>query len=133
MALPLQAAADALSDYDDAITSSEVMEDCHLAIDGGLSNTKMRLAGEAAFEQVGGSADRSRPESDAKADFALKKRTELDLDHGRKIVAEQGCDLLAPHARKVLESYRKQGHECPLRHGLSGFWPIRPDSPISIG
>ena len=105
--VPWRALADAISDYDDAIVSIEVMEDCHLVIPGVISNSKLRLAGEAAFRQIGGLGDGSQPQSDARADFALKKRTETDLAHGREIVAERGCDALIPHARKVLEAYRK--------------------------
>ncbi len=111
--VPLGAARadDAISRYDNAIISSEIMEECHLVITGRLDNDKLHAAGNAAFVQLGGQpGDRGSGrgnENDEKADFALKKRTEADLVHGRELVADKGCATLGPHAREVLESYRQ--------------------------
>jgi hypothetical protein len=102
-------ADDAISRYDDAVVSVQVMKECHIEIAGRISNDKMRATGEAAFQVLRENLNRqdssSREQNGELADFLLKKRTEIDLSRGKRLIAEKGCRALTPHARKVLSAY----------------------------
>lgn len=105
------AADGAIARYDDAIVSAQVMEHCHVVISGHISEDEMRATGEAAFQVLWDNLNRqdraSREQNGRLADFLLKKRTEMDIREGMRLVAEKGCRVLTPHAREVLEAYRQ--------------------------
>jgi len=107
----ITAHADSLSKYDDAIISAEVMDECHIVISGLMSDEKTKAAGEVAFQQLWASLDKQdrahHDENGQKADFMLKKRTEVDLTRGRELVSAKGCPALVQHAREILETYRQ--------------------------
>jgi hypothetical protein len=106
---PALGADDAISRYDDTVVSAQVMKECHIEIAGRISNDKMRATGEAAFQVLRENLNRqdssSREQNGELADFLLKKRTEIDLSRGKRLIAEKGCRALKPHARKVLSAY----------------------------
>ncbi len=101
-------AGDALDKYDDGVVSAEVMDECHLIVSGHINEEKMRAAGDAAYQQLGGSFVGQRTKKDIEADDALKKRTVSDLKRGHVLVSSKGCPALISHAREILEAYRQE-------------------------
>ena len=105
------AVEDAFARYDDSVISAEIMDECHVVVPGPVDVEKLQAAGDAAFQRLLDSvSQRATPRRDEdveKADFMLKKRTEADLDEGRRLVASKGCPSLIQRAREIMESYRR--------------------------
>lgn len=104
-------AADPLAAYDEFIISAKIMDECHLAIAGEMSEQKVRKIGEDAWHEIWASLDKETPSDHDKngrmADLMLKKRTEAAFSHGHELARSEGCVAPIDNARALLESVRK--------------------------
>ena len=109
------ALAGAVDKMDEVITSGEIREECHLAMpeptvdEGARFKASLHTIGQDAWHEMWTELDKQDPshhEANAKkAEFALRYRTEDDMEKAHSLVAEKGCAAIADHARDVLNSY----------------------------